>query len=375
MYLHPDIANELVAMVDGVPFGAASWNDVVAAVASALPGSFAAIQNANFAASQLNSIYSHNIPTDFLEAYRVHFAAINPWEKYWFNVPTGTVVSSEEVAPSSLFKHTEFYNDWLMPQSGIAAAGLKIAADRGETIRMYLNYPMDRSSSYDAAAVRLMKQLRGSLERTMNLLRAMRDSSEIAIGRAALVARGNRAAFVVGAGCVLDEANDSAEALFRLGTALKVRGRVVTLSQPSAHAQFSEAVSRLCRGQTVELSRIALETDAGRWLVSIAAIGTGASYEFSGLLPLRRKVFVTITPISGEQLPFVDGATTRRLFGLTTTEHELCLQLMHGGTLSEIADATGVSKETVRSRLKAVFVKTNLTRQADVILLFSRISH
>lgn len=261
-----------------------------------------------------------------------------------------------------------------MPQSGIAAAGLKIAADRGETIRMYLNYPMDRSSSYDATAVRLMKQLRGNLDRTMNLLRAVRDSSEIAVGRAALVARGNRAAFVVGAGCILDDANDSAEALFRLGTAVKVRGRVVTLSQATAHAQFSEAVLRLCRGQAVELSRLPLETDAGRWLVSIAAIGTGASYEFSGLLPLRRKVFVTITPITGEQRPIVDGATTSGLFGLTTAEHELCLQLMHGGTLTAIADATGVSKETVRSRLKAVFVKTDLTRQADVILLFSRIS-
>lgn len=374
MKIQQDAFGDLIAMIDGIPFGAASWDDVVTALASALPGSFTAIQNANFAAAQLNSIYSSNIPEDFLLAYRDHFAAINPWERYWYNVPAGTVVSSEDVAPSSLFRNTEFYNDWLKPQSGIAAAGVKIAGDNGETIRMYLNYPMNMSPRYDMAAIRLMTQIRGSLNRTMHMLRSVRDATELAAGHAAFVARGNRAAFIVHQGCVLDDANDAAEALFRAGEAVRVQGRQVKLQDAQAQTQFSEAVARLCSGQAHEISCLPLENSQGRWLVSVAAIGTGAAYEFSGLLPLRRKVFVTIISLSPQHEASASYATTSRLFGFSRAEHAMCEHLLRGATLTEAAEALGIAKETARSRLKSTFAKAGVTRQADLLLLLVKLA-
>lgn len=362
-------------MIDGIPFGASSWSDVVTTLGTALPGSFTAIQNANFATSQLNSIHSCNIAPEFLQSYQDHFAALNPWEGYWSKVPAGKVALSEDVAPSSLFKNTEFYNDWLLPQNNVAAAaGLKIAADRGETIRMLFHYPLDKATSYDTTALGLMERLRGSLGRTMLLLRSVREATEMATGKAALVARGNRAAFIVGAGCILEDANDVAETLFRSDRVVKVTGAQIKLMNATAHAQFSEAVSCLCRGQTTDVSCLTFDTAERKWLVSLAAIGTGASYEFSGLLQLRRRVFVTVTPRSAQHEKIADYATTFRLFGLSPAEHALCEQLMRGETLSEISDASGVAKETMRSRLKSVFVKTDVARQADLILLLSKIS-
>lgn len=375
LQLHADMVNDLAAMVDGVPFGASSWSDVVGTLALALPGSFTAIQNANFALSQLNSIHSCNIPAEFLRSYHDHFAALNPWERYWFKVPPGRVAVSEEVAPSSLFKNTEFYNDWLMPQNDVAAAtGLKVAADDGETIRILAHYPLDKSPAYDIAAGRLMERLRGNLSRTIQLLRSMREATESATGRAALVARGNRAAFIVGAGCRLVEANDAAEALFRTDTPIKVTGAQIRLQQSSAHAQFSEAVSRLCRGQPTDVSCLPLHTAQGRWVVSLAAIGTGACNQFSGLLPLRRKVFATIAPLTSEQDAIADYATTHRLFGFSRAEHVMCERLLRGATLGEAADALGVAKETARSRLKSIFAKTDVARQADLLLLLSKVA-
>lgn len=374
MDIKADLINDLEAMIDGIPFGASSWFDFVSRLASDFPGSFAAIHNANFSLSQLNSFYPYNIGDDFVRSYRDHYAALNPWEGYWARVPAGTVAASERVAPAAMFQNSEFYNDWLKPQNNVAAgSGLKIAGDDGETIRLLMHYPLDKAASYDDNAVRVMERLRGSLGRTMQMLRSMRESTEAEIGRAALVARGDRAAFVVDAGCHVEDANDRAEALFRAGQAVAVRHGRVVLRQPSAHEQFSEAVWRLCRGEPVALNSLPLENEVGRWLVSIAAIGSGAAYEISGLLAFRRRVFVTITPLSAERLSFPERATTRRLFQLSPAEHDLCARLMQGYTLNEIADATGISRETARSRLKSIFIKTGVTRQAELILLFSKL--
>lgn len=309
-----------------------------------------------------------------MQAYADYFFERNPWERYWARVPAGMVAVSEEVAPSSLFKKTEFYNDWLMPQNNVAAAaGLKIAADHGETIRMLFHYPLNQAAEYDVTATKLMERLKGSLNRTIQLLRSFRDTTEFEMRKAAFVARGNKVAFIVGMGCVLEDANDAAEALFRDAIAVSVSGNRVRLNNAVANARFAEAVSLLCRGHATELSGLPLDTPHGRWLVSIAAIGTGASYSLSGLLPLRRKVFVTVAPLSAEQEAALDPARTSIMFGLSRGEHDLCEHLLRGATLAEASDALQIAKETARSRLKSIFAKTGVARQVDLALLLSKL--
>lgn len=361
-------------MIDGVPFGAASWDEIVTGLGAILPGSFTAIQNGNFATSQLNSFHSCNIEPYFMQAYADYFFERNPWERYWSQVPAGMVAISEEVAPSSLFKNTEFYNDWLMPQNNVAAAaGLKIAADQGETIRMLFHYPLNKAAEYDVIATSLMGRLKGSLNRTIQLLRSVRDATEFEMRKAALVARGSTAAFIVDGACFLVDANEAAEALFRTGMAVKVIGRQLKLQDAAAQSTFAEAVTRLCRGQSIELSSLPLNTQDGRWLVTIAAIGTGASYALSGLMPLRRRVFVTITPLSAKGHSRMSHATTSSLFGLSRAEHEMCELLLRGDTLSEASDVLRIAKETARSRLKSIFAKTGVARQVDLVLLLSKL--
>lgn len=372
--LHEDVINDLEAMVDGIPFGTSSWSDVVNTIGAALPGSFVAIQNVNFRTSELNSFHSCNIEQQFLDAYRNHFAALNPWEGYWFKAPAGKVAVSEQVAPSSMFRNTEFYNDWLMPQNNVAAAaGMKMASEQGETIRLLMHYPLTQSLDYDCAAVRLMERLRGSLGRSMFLLRSMREAAEVAACQAALVARGGRAAFIVGAGGALEDANHAAESLFRSGIAVKVTKGQVRLQQTSTQTQFAEAVLRLCRGQATDLSSLPLITPEGRWLVSLAAIGSGASGTFSGLLPFRRKVFVTVTALTPQLDTTAESATMHRLFGLSPAEQVMCQHLMRGDTLAMASEFLGITKETARTRLKSIFSKTGVARQADLVLLLSKI--
>jgi DNA-binding CsgD family transcriptional regulator len=60
-------------------------------------------------------------------------------------------------------------------------------------------------------------------------------------------------------------------------------------------------------------------------------------------------------------------------FGLSLSEAKLAHDIAIGKTLPEIATVCGVSKETLRSRLKSVFDKTGTARQAELATLLAQL--
>jgi DNA-binding CsgD family transcriptional regulator len=62
------------------------------------------------------------------------------------------------------------------------------------------------------------------------------------------------------------------------------------------------------------------------------------------------------------------------LWGFTRAEADLAQHLAEGRTLSEAADASGVSINTVRTQLRGLLAKSGARRQSDLVrtLLLSR---
>jgi DNA-binding CsgD family transcriptional regulator len=56
-----------------------------------------------------------------------------------------------------------------------------------------------------------------------------------------------------------------------------------------------------------------------------------------------------------------------RLYGLTRAEAKVALQVLAGNRPSTIADGLGVSIETVKTQLKAVFQKTDTAGQSELM--------
>lgn len=77
---------------------------------------------------------------------------------------------------------------------------------------------------------------------------------------------------------------------------------------------------------------------------------------------------------------FVDPAASHApveqlsvLFKLTAGQARIAARLAEGMTLEAAADACGISKETARTHLKAVFVKTGTTRQSELVALLAHL--
>jgi DNA-binding CsgD family transcriptional regulator len=58
-------------------------------------------------------------------------------------------------------------------------------------------------------------------------------------------------------------------------------------------------------------------------------------------------------------------------YGLTPAEAKLAVLLLQGRTVTEAAEANSVTRETIRSQLKSIFLKTGTRRQGELIELLA----
>jgi DNA-binding CsgD family transcriptional regulator len=65
----------------------------------------------------------------------------------------------------------------------------------------------------------------------------------------------------------------------------------------------------------------------------------------------------------------VSAESLGRAFGLTPAEAQLCIQLIEGMTLDEAAERLSIRKNTARAHLRAIFGKTQVTRQSALVSL------
>ncbi|WP_306226708.1 helix-turn-helix transcriptional regulator [Bosea beijingensis] len=331
----------------------------------------------NFSESRLNFLSLQNMEPAFAAAYAGHFAAINPWNAYWGRIKGTTIAASEEVSPAQNFIKTEFYNDWLLPQNrAVAAAGMKLVGESGEVVNLLVHYPLSRSEVYDTATVKILTNIRGNLERSVNLARLLRADVETAVAEAALVERGRCAAFIIDGDRRLREANRLAERLFASGHGVAVRHGRCHLGDATADARFASALEALSRGEPTPISRIGFRTATGAWQLSLASLPVaqppgGARL---ALLPPRRMVLVLVTDLGSRGLSAGNLDALAGGFGLTQSEIAFCKRLLLGETIAEAADKLGITQGTARTRLKTIFQKTGTSRQAELMLLLVNMS-
>jgi DNA-binding CsgD family transcriptional regulator len=369
------VSGDVAAAIDAATLGSGAWDDVPAALSRAFPGSFGGLYNMNFPESRLNFLSFQNMDPAFVKSYLEHFAYVNPWAAYWTSLRGDTVAVSEEVSPARSFAHTEFYNDWLIPQKDVdAAVGMKIVGDRAEAIHVLLHFPVALSGTYDKAAAEIMKRVRGNFARSVHLARMMRADAEGNLAESALVERSRCAAFVLDGARALREANQMAVGLFSSGQPVAARNRRCFLIDKDADARFGRALERLSRGLPTDETRIACRTSAGVWQIVMAALpAPRISGGILSLLPPQRMVLVLVTALTLEEQMPGDFSDLAQSFGLTPAEIRFCQDLFLGRSLSETAGHFGISLETARSRMKSILHKTGTSRQGQLMLLLSRL--
>ncbi|WP_150294150.1 helix-turn-helix transcriptional regulator [Sphingobium estronivorans] len=81
--------------------------------------------------------------------------------------------------------------------------------------------------------------------------------------------------------------------------------------------------------------------------------------------PLQRTALLILR--DPEHRPIIPASTLSHLFGLTPAEALLASEIARGASVEEAANHIGISRNTARSQLQSVFLKTGTNRQGELV--------
>jgi pimeloyl-ACP methyl ester carboxylesterase/DNA-binding CsgD family transcriptional regulator len=169
--------------------------------------------------------------------------------------------------------------------------------------------------------------------------------------------------------------NPAGEAVFhqRLG-AIEARG--LAFFNPSNHEAFDQARARLrgAPGRQVIVKFAQAADEAPHFAYVVAAqdlpIGLAAGLERASGAADGALAIIFPAVEATDRL----WANLRESFGLTPAETRLAARLKDGLTLKEASADLGVTINTVRNQLRAIFDKVGLSRQSDLIRALTQLS-
>jgi DNA-binding CsgD family transcriptional regulator len=137
----------------------------------------------------------------------------------------------------------------------------------------------------------------------------------------------------------------------------------LALANPAADALLATAIERLASGiGTLETQSIPVPATEHHppVVVHIHPVRGVARDVFT-----QASAVLLVTPVSSGAVP--NASVIQGLFDLTPTEAKVARGLAEGQTVADIALSHGTSEITVRNQLRAVFSKTGMHRQADLV--------
>jgi DNA-binding CsgD family transcriptional regulator len=267
-----------------------------------------------------------------------------------------TVMTHEEL------DREPFYTEWLRPRGFGWAACTMVPAPSGDLMvfnieRYFERGPIEQEfiAQLDGLRPDLARAALMSARLGLERARAMTQALE-AVGLPAAVLRRTGRIFA---------ANARFEAL--MPAVARDRQTRLHLADAGADALFADALARLAAGAKQDGVRsipLAAKDERPALIVHLLPVRGVAQDVFS-----QSAAIVVVTPVEPRVVPGAE--VLQGLFDLTPAEAKVARAIAEGRAVDAISDAHGLSRETVRSQLKAVLDKTGLNRQAELAALLA----
>lgn len=139
------------------------------------------------------------------------------------------------------------------------------------------------------------------------------------------------------------------------------------LSDAAADSLLADAIARVTTAPALApVNSIPVAADVERPPMILHLLPVcGAAHDIF----TRAAALLVVTPVDKGSVPTAE--VLQGLFDLTPAEARVARGIGDAQSIDDIATALGVSRETVRSQLKAVLAKTGVTRQAELVSLLA----
>lgn len=221
---------------------------------------------------------------------------------------------------------------------------------------------------FDAAAHALLDSLVGPLKRAVKLFFRIADLERRRIVFNAVLETSDIGVVLADAEANVLFTNSIADALLEAGDGLRLAYGKLRARTPAESANLIEHVRRKAAEQQAEpdfrvYAPIALSRADNPLPLTVIVRPGPAFHPLRS--PLRRTAMLVLRDPGAR--PIIPAATLTRLFGLTSAESLLASELARGASLDEAASHLGIRRNTARTHLQAIFMKTGTNRQGELV--------
>ncbi|MHA6344235.1 helix-turn-helix transcriptional regulator [Roseivivax sp. CAU 1761] len=359
-FTDPRVA-DLRAQIMSAILGEARWEDFLGSLCGVLPNGAATLFYHDTSVVRGAFALAAGIDPTSLEAYAEHYCALNPWMQAATRRPIGLSVPDGAMFDRRELVKTEFYNDFLRPNNLEGAIGVTLT--RKEDCHFFLSVLGDvQETEAERAALRTLRALVPDLRRAFEFYQ--RSAATGLPGPQG----SDIGTMVLGPRRRLRSSSGEATRQLELGRVMSVG--------PTGRVDFKDG--RIARHIDDCLASAHKRTAGPAPRAILAADPSGAPLRLSvmtwpwadGMRYFRGPECLVLVEATGWSAG--DIAEFARLYGLTPRETDTAYALLTGLAPHEIAAGLGVSLETVRSHIRAIFAKTGTSRQPHLVSLIGR---
>jgi DNA-binding CsgD family transcriptional regulator/PAS domain-containing protein len=364
-------ATDLIGQIYDAVLDATEWPLLIERIANVSRSKSGLLRLMDQQCKEVSFVVAHGYDEQSFHPYRNHFIHIDPLNAALKTRPTGTISTTPQVMPMGSFTKTEYYNDYARPQDIYYAAGGFVARDHSRTALLAVQRSKEMGA-FEPHELQQLSMLSDHLQRAFQLSRHFGQLQQQSHASEQILEQ--RPFGVI----FFDEfrrpayLNRRAETLIRLHPQLDIRNGELTTNSAEGTRRLSTLIhdvietargNGLSAGGSMQLPTSSAEEPPLTLIVTPLRL-SAESFGLSG----PRFAAALFLGIPGERQE-INQFLLQDLYNLTPAEARLAVELANGYHLEAISERFCLSKHTVRTQLKAIFMKTETRRQAELVKL------
>ena len=364
-----DVLVRLVNRLIEAPGSNEGWQSFLLELCDALDGSAASFISQDLLTRDGSIAVTARTDPEALGLYNQHWSREDPWARNMTPdvLRSGAVFPGDILISHAKLKRTAYYTDFARRYGIVRCVAGMIEAEPEAFSCISINGTEARAP-FGAGEQRLLLALMKPIRRAVDLHRRL-GAAELRAGSVETVLnRLSHGVLLVSAEGRVQFENDVARRILAARDGLLVERNELRGATSDDTRRLREAIAdatRLATGQTNGDTLVHIERSGMKARLSVLVTPLPP-----GRVPLASpQTVVAVFVTAPELLAPATPEMLRAMFGLTPAESELVTKLIEGLTLNQAADSLQLARDTVRKRLKAVFLKTETHSQAQLMRL------
>lgn len=372
MFSEDEVAeiSDIIGLIYEAVIDETVWPRILERVCCHLGGAASRIYWRDASNGKGQTVYSWGIEPDFLQLYKDKYVTLNPLYPATIFIKPGEVFSSRELVPSPEFQASRFFKEWVAPQGFFDAAIFNIQRYQASAAAFTVITGRDYGLVDDRLRGRL-KILAPHLQRAALISREI-DTHRLHVqSLEAALDQVDAGVFILDAAGRAVWANHAAGALLARGDLVRSSAPGLSLSGPGADRLLREGLAAAPdQPEDFLRHRPALirltDREGGEWVACLMRLQPH-SHAQTAFEQVERSAQAALFVRRADAVPASGIEAAASFYGLTPAEMRVLQAALDIDTVAGMATTLGVSANTVKKHLSAIFGKMGVSRRAGLI--------